>query len=86
MIAGGKAAIDAAAEMAGVNEALAVTKAAADAVRTDAQLTAEEEAQKPTNPTEKENPATGPAHPCAALLVCGAAAVLAAVSRKKKNV
>lgn len=86
VIAGGKAAIDAAAEMAGVNEALAVAKAAADAVRTDAQLTAEEEAQKPTNPTEKENPATGPAHPCAALLVCGAAAVLAAVSRKKKNV
>ena len=63
VIAGGKAAIDAAAEIAGVNEALAVAKAAADAVGTDAQLTAEEEAQKPTNPTEKGKSGDGPCPP-----------------------
>jgi putative cell wall-binding protein/uncharacterized coiled-coil protein SlyX len=48
-VVAGKAAIDAAADIAGVNSALATAKAAIDKIKTDAQLTAEELATAKTN-------------------------------------
>ena len=90
-IAQGKAAIDQATDTSGVASALSAAKAAMDAIKTDAQLTAEENQNNPgTKPEDKPvtSPDTGdhtPVELLAALLVLCAAGMVVTIGKRRAS-